>query len=99
MRDGQLLDKQEIDKMWGQLDASVLHGRSRHSFHSRHIPCVVVQGRYDVICPATTAYALKKVWPEATLHIVPDAGHSSREPGTAKLLVKVGWSSLCFPYL
>ncbi|OJT04857.1 hypothetical protein TRAPUB_4429 [Trametes pubescens] len=69
MRDGQLLEKQEIDKI-------------------RHIPCVVVQGRYDVICPATTAYALKKVWPEITLHIVPDAGHSSREPGTAKLLVK-----------
>ena len=38
---------------------------------------------------ATTAYALKKAWPEATLHIVPDAGHSSREPGTAKLLVEV----------
>ena len=50
---------------------------------------MIVQGRYDVICPATTAYALKKVWPEATLHIVPDAGHSSREPGTAALLVKV----------
>ncbi|KAI0671530.1 proline iminopeptidase [Trametes maxima] len=69
MRDGQLLEKQEIDKI-------------------RHIPCVVVQGRYDVICPATTAYALKKVWPEITLHIVPDAGHSSREPGITKLLVK-----------
>ncbi|TBU49814.1 proline iminopeptidase [Dichomitus squalens] len=69
MRDGQLLDKQEIDQI-------------------RHIPCVIVQGRYDVVCPATTAFALKKVWPEVTLHIVPDAGHSSREPGTAKLLVK-----------
>ncbi|KAI0784583.1 proline iminopeptidase [Abortiporus biennis] len=69
MRDGQLLEKQEIDKI-------------------RHIPTVVVQGRYDVVCPATTAYALKKVWPEITLHIVPDAGHSSREPGTAKLLVE-----------
>ncbi|KAI0635737.1 proline iminopeptidase [Trametes polyzona] len=69
MREGQLLEKQEIDKI-------------------RHIPCVVVQGRYDVICPATTAYDLKKVWPEITLHIVPDAGHSAREPGTAKLLVK-----------
>ncbi|KAJ7593267.1 proline iminopeptidase [Mycena floridula] len=54
----------------------------------RHIPCVVVQGRYDVICPVTTAYALKKAWPELTLHIVPDAGHSSREKGTAKLLVE-----------
>ena len=50
---------------------------------------MVVQGRYDVVCPATTAYALKKAWPEITLHIVPDAGHSSREPGTSKLLVKV----------
>jgi len=69
MRDGQLLEKQEIDKI-------------------RHIPCITVQGRYDVVCPATTAYALKKVWPEMTLHIVPDAGHSSREPGIAKLLVE-----------
>jgi len=69
MRDGQLLEKQEIDKI-------------------RHIPCTVVQGRYDVICPATTAWALKKVWPELDLHIVPDAGHSSREPGITKLLLQ-----------
>ena len=62
---------------------------TRSARRSRHIPCVVVQGRYDVVCPATTAYALKKAWPEITLHIVPDAGHSSREPGTSKLLVKV----------
>ncbi|EPT05532.1 hypothetical protein FOMPIDRAFT_1021343 [Fomitopsis schrenkii] len=54
----------------------------------RHIPCIVVQGRYDVICPARTAYDLKKVWPEVTLHVVPDAGHSAREPGTSKLLVE-----------
>jgi len=54
----------------------------------RHIPTIVVQGRYDVVCPATTAYALKKVFPQLTLHIVPDAGHSSREPGIAKLLVE-----------
>lgn len=58
--------------------------------HSRHIPCIVVQGRYDVVCPATTAYALKKAWPELTLHIVPDAGHSAREPATSRLLVQVG---------
>ncbi|TDL19906.1 proline iminopeptidase [Rickenella mellea] len=69
MRDGQLLEKQEIDKI-------------------RHIPTIVVQGRYDVICPATTAYDLKKVWPEIELHIIPDAGHSSREPGTSKKLVE-----------
>ncbi|KLO17410.1 peptidase S33, proline iminopeptidase 1 [Schizopora paradoxa] len=69
MREGQLLEKQEIDKI-------------------RHIPTVIVQGRYDVVCPATTAYALKKVFPEAELHIVPDAGHSARETGIAKLLVE-----------
>jgi len=54
----------------------------------RHIPTIVVQGRYDVVCPITTAHALKKAFPELTLHIVPDAGHSSREPGTSKLLVE-----------
>ncbi|KAF7327686.1 Proline iminopeptidase [Mycena kentingensis (nom. inval.)] len=54
----------------------------------RHIPCIVVQGRYDVVCPATTAYALKKVWPEITLHMVPDAGHSTREKGIQNLLVQ-----------
>jgi len=69
MRQGQLLDVQEIDKI-------------------RHIPCTVVQGRYDVICPATTAWALKKAWPEIDFHIVPDAGHSAREPGTEKLLTE-----------
>jgi hypothetical protein len=37
----------------------------------------------------TTAHALKKAWPEITLHIVPDAGHSSRESGTTKLLIEV----------
>jgi len=69
MREGQLLESQEIDKI-------------------RHIPTIVVQGRYDVVCPITTAYALKKVFPEITLHIVPDAGHSSFETGIAKLLVE-----------
>jgi len=69
MRDGQLLEKQEIDKI-------------------RHIPTIAVQGRYDVVCPATTAFALKTVWPEITLKVVPDAGHSAREPGTTKLLVE-----------
>ncbi len=54
----------------------------------RHIPAVIVQGRYDVVCPARSAWALKKAWPEADLRIVPDAGHSAFEPGTARELVK-----------
>lgn len=46
-------------------------------------------GRYDVVCPARTAYDLKKVFPELELTIVPDAGHSAREEPTNKLLVEV----------
>ncbi|KIO17932.1 hypothetical protein M407DRAFT_246609, partial [Tulasnella calospora MUT 4182] len=54
----------------------------------RHIPTVIIQGRYDVVCPARSAYDLKKVFPEAELTIVPDAGHSAREIPTNKLLTE-----------
>lgn len=47
----------------------------------RQIPCFIIQGRYDVVCPATSAWELSRAWPEAQLHIVPDAGHSVWEPG------------------
>ncbi|HEX7012065.1 MAG TPA: prolyl aminopeptidase [Steroidobacteraceae bacterium] len=53
----------------------------------RHIPGVIVQGRYDVVCPMQTAWALHKAWPEADFRIVPDAGHSALEPGTTHELV------------
>lgn len=53
----------------------------------RHIPAVIVQGRYDVVCPATSAWALHQAWPEAQLHIVPDAGHSATETGITSALV------------
>ena len=53
----------------------------------RHIPSVIVQGRYDVVCPIRTAWDLHKRWPEADFRIVPDAGHSALEPGTAHELV------------
>jgi proline iminopeptidase len=53
----------------------------------RHIPAVIVQGRYDVVCPMRSAWDLHKAWPEATLRIVPDAGHSAFEPGIARELV------------
>ncbi|KAL0579608.1 hypothetical protein V5O48_002380 [Marasmius crinis-equi] len=55
---------------------------------ARHIPTIVVQGRYDLVCPPVTAWDLKKVWPEITLHIVPGAGHASNEPGIEKLLLE-----------
>jgi proline iminopeptidase len=53
----------------------------------RHIPATIVQGRYDIVCPARSAWDLHRAWPEAALHIVPDAGHSATEPGIlARLL-------------
>lgn len=45
------------------------------------IPCVMVQGRYDVVTPVMTAWALKQAWPDTELRIVPDAGHTATEPG------------------
>jgi proline iminopeptidase len=53
----------------------------------RHIPAVIVQGRYDVVCPPMSAWDLHKAWPEAKFMMIPDSGHSSREPGIAKALV------------
>lgn len=53
----------------------------------RHIPAVIVQGRYDVVCPMQTAWALHKAWPEADFRIVPDAGHSAFEAGNTHELV------------
>ncbi len=53
----------------------------------RHIPTVIVQGRYDVVCPITSAWDLHRTFPEAKLTVVPDAGHSVSEPGIASALV------------
>lgn len=54
----------------------------------RHIPAWIVQGRYDVVCPATSAYELSQAWPESKLHIIPDAGHSASEPGIRSKLIE-----------
>ncbi|MGE3302725.1 MAG: prolyl aminopeptidase [Hyphomonadaceae bacterium] len=54
----------------------------------RRIPGRIVHGRYDVCTPLSSAWALKKAWPEAELEIVPDAGHSSLEPGIVDGLVR-----------
>lgn len=52
----------------------------------RHIPAVIVQGRYDVCTPMMTAWDLHRAWPEAELVVVPDASHSASEPGIASAL-------------
>jgi len=54
----------------------------------RHIPGVIVQGRYDVVTPMKTAWELHQAWPEATLDLVEDAGHAASEPGIIDALVK-----------
>jgi proline iminopeptidase len=53
----------------------------------RDIPAVIVQGRYDVVCPIVSADELARAWPEARYVIVADAGHSAFEPGIARELV------------
>jgi len=53
----------------------------------RHIPAVIVQGRYDVVCPMRSAWDLHRAWPEADLRIVADAGHSAFEPGIVHELI------------
>ena len=54
----------------------------------RHIPGVIVQGRYDVVCPLRSAWDLHRAWPEAKLMIVPDAGHSMSEPAIRSALIE-----------
>ena len=54
----------------------------------RRIPGVIVQGRYDVVCPIRSAWDLHRAWPAAKLVIVPDAGHSMSEPGIRSALIE-----------
>lgn len=53
-----------------------------------HLSAVIVQGRYDVVCPPSSAIALQASWPGAELVIVDDAGHAASEPGIARELVR-----------
>lgn len=53
-----------------------------------HIPGVIVQGRYDVVCPARSAWELHKAWPKSELKIIADAGHAASEPGIRSALIE-----------
>ena len=55
----------------------------------RGIPGVIVQGRYDAVCPPVSAWRLAQAWPEAELQIVPDSGHAASEAGNRSALVQV----------
>jgi len=54
----------------------------------RHLPCIIVQGRYDAVCPIATADEVHRAWPESEYIVVPDAGHSAWEPGIRAELVR-----------
>jgi len=54
----------------------------------RHIPGVIIHGRYDLVCPIRNAWDLHRAWPEAEFSIVPDAGHAAMEPGTRTRLIE-----------
>lgn len=54
----------------------------------RHIPAIIIQGRYDIICPMESAWELHKAWPEAEFEIVKDAGHAASEPSITDALIR-----------
>ena len=60
--------------------------RDAHRLHG--IPGVIIQGRYDMPCPAKYAYALHKAWPQAEFHLVEGAGHAMSEPGILDRLIR-----------
>jgi proline iminopeptidase len=72
-----------IHKGFLESDHQLLRSASR----IRHIFGVIVQGRYDVVCPMESAWALHRAWPEADLVITPDSGHSAFDPPNSRALV------------
>ncbi|WP_423708228.1 prolyl aminopeptidase [Undibacterium sp. WLX3042] len=89
-------ESDEVSLGIGRLEAHyMLHGAFmeddaliRNIARIRHLPAVIVQGRYDVICPPVSAYRLHQAWPEASYHVIGDAGHAAMEPGIASALVQ-----------
>jgi len=55
----------------------------------RHIPITIVHGRYDLVCPISASFEVKKTLPHTKLIVIPDAGHASIEPGTKRMLKRV----------
>jgi pimeloyl-ACP methyl ester carboxylesterase len=73
-----------VHRTWLRSDPQLLDDAARIA----EIPGVIVQGRYDVVCPAASAWALHERWPGWRLVIDPDAGHSIKEPGIVSELVQ-----------
>jgi len=82
------LAKARIEAHYFRHHAFLDHGQLlRDIDRIRHLPGVIVQGRYDIICPARSAWDLACAWPEASLQMVL-SGHSATEPATADALVR-----------
>lgn len=73
-----------VNKCWWRNDNQLIED----VYKIRHIPAVIVHGRYDVVCPVKNAWDLHKAWPEAQLEIVANAGHAADEPGIIDALVR-----------
>jgi len=69
-----------------QTDSQLIDGGKK--LEAAGIPGTIVNGRYDLVCPIKTAWDLHKSWPRADLCIVPDAGHSVKEPGIVDQLIR-----------
>ena len=67
-----------------QPEESLLHKVDRF----RHIPAIIIQGRYDMICPILSAHRLHSVWPESDYIVVPDGGHSALDPAIRSRLIE-----------
>ena len=74
-----------INGIWLDRENQILENVHR----IRHIPCEIVHGRFDMVCPVESAWDLHSLWPESVLHITPDAGHAAKEPGTLAKLVEI----------
>jgi proline iminopeptidase len=74
-----------INKIWLKTDNQIVENIGS----IRHIPCEIVHGRYDVVCPVENAWDLHRVWPESALHIIANAGHSAKEPGIMCKLLEI----------
>jgi len=73
-----------INKCWWRTDNQLIED----VYKIRHIPSVIVHGRYDMVCPFKSAWDLHKAWPEAKFEVVATAGHAVDEPGIIDALIR-----------
>lgn len=73
-----------INGCWWRTDNQLIED----VYKIRHIPAVIVHGRYDIVCPFKNAWDLHKAWPEARFEPIPTAGHAVDEPGIIDALIR-----------